>query len=65
MAIALLKIQNEKFIGDVGDIIRMNIRNEDCLDDLVNLVKSTFYMREFKYSKDLYMHVHAKAMTLY
>ena len=34
-------------------------------NDLPNLAKSTHYMRAFKYSKDLYMQVHAKAMTLY
>lgn len=64
VAIALLKIQNEKFIGDVGDIIRMNIDEAEG-NDLPNLAKSTHYMRAFKYSKDLYMQVHAKALTLY
>ena len=54
VAIALLKIQNEKFIGDVGDIIRMNIEEADGTD-LPNLAKSTHYMRAFKYSKDMYM----------
>ena len=53
VAVAVLKIQNEKFIGDVGDIIRMHLESASQYD-LPNLVKSTFYMRNFKYSRDLY-----------
>jgi hypothetical protein len=53
VSIAVLKIQNERFIGDVGDIIRMNLKDAEPYD-LPNLAKSTFYMRSFKFSKDLY-----------
>jgi hypothetical protein len=42
----------------------MNIDEAEAAD-LPNLAKSTHYMRAFKYSKDLYMQVHAKAMTMY
>ena len=62
VAIAVLKVQNEKFIGDVGDIIRANIRETDQYD-LINLAKSTNYLRQFKYSRDLYAQVHAESMN--
>lgn len=65
VAIAILKVGNERFIGDVGDIIRMLIQEEAQAEDLPNLVKSTFYMRNFKYSRDLYSQVHATAFNLY
>jgi hypothetical protein len=65
VAIAILKLGNEKFIGDVGDIIRMHINDYAEAYDLPNLAKSSLYMRNFKYSKDIYSHVHAKAMTMY
>ena len=32
--------------------------------DLPNLAKSTHYMRQFKYSKDIYTHIHAIATTM-
>jgi hypothetical protein len=64
VAIAILKIKNEKFIGDIGDIIRMYIKEEVDIEDLPNLAKSTFYMRDFNYSRDVYMHVHSKAMVM-
>jgi hypothetical protein len=53
VAIAVLKVTKDKFIGDIGDIIRMNIK-ETTPNDLPNLAKSSFYMRDFKFSKDLY-----------
>ena len=65
VAIAILKVGNERFIGDVADIIRMLVGEEAEARDLPNLVKSSFYMRNFKYSKDLYSHVHAAAVTLH
>ena len=49
----------------MGDIIRMTVNDQAFPEDLPNLAKSTFYMRQFKYSKDIYMHVHAKAMTMH
>ena len=33
--------------------------------DLVLLAKSSFYLREFKHSKDIYGEVHARAMSLF
>jgi len=62
VAIAVLKVQNDKFIGDVGDVIRMRINEQADPEDLPNLAKSSFYMRNFNYSKDLYSQVHATAM---
>ena len=55
VALAVLKVENEQFIGDIGDIIRVHLTSEDMqkkdddniitADDLPNLAKSTFYMR--------------------
>ena len=53
VAIAVLKLNGENFIGDIGDIIRMKINTAEA-QDLPNLAKSSHYMRNFKYSKDLY-----------
>jgi len=65
VAIAILKVQDSKFIGDVGDIIRMHI-DRDCMpQQLINLAKSSFYMREFQHSRDIYSVVHAKATRMY
>ena len=77
VSIALLKVTNDKFIGDIADILRMNLqytgetKTEDVpmqqvqAEDLPNLAKSTFYMRNFKYSRDIYSQVHAKACLLH
>jgi hypothetical protein len=46
VAIATLKIKSEKFIADIGDIIRMHLKKASNLD-LINLAKSSKYMREF------------------
>jgi hypothetical protein len=42
----------------------MYIKEEVEIEDLPNLAKSTFYMRDFNYSRDVYMHVHSKAMVM-
>lgn len=66
VGIAVLKVKNEKFIGDIGDIIRARLQEGKFEpSDLPNLAKSTKYMREFKYSRDLYSQVHATALTLH
>jgi len=66
VGIAVLKIKNEKFIGDVGDLIRVRLQDGKYeVEDLPNLAKSTKYMREFKYSKDLYVVVHAEALKVF
>jgi hypothetical protein len=62
IAIASLQLENEKFIADIGDIIRANIKEAHNLD-LINMAKSTFYMRKFTYTKDIYSHVHAECVT--
>lgn len=51
-------------MGDVGDIIRMHINENVNPYDLPNLAKSTHYMRSFKYSQDIYSHIHATASTM-
>ena len=66
IAIASLQMQGagqvEKFVADIGDIIRANLTDASN-HDLVNLAKSTFYMRRFEHTKDLYSHVHAECVT--
>ena len=64
VAVAVLKLNGEKFIGDLGDIIRMKLAEAEAAD-LPNLVKSSFYMRDFKYSRDVYSQVHARASIMY
>lgn len=46
-----------------------DIHNKDqdekiSAEDLPNLAKSTFYMRDFKHSRDIYSQVHAKSMNM-
>ena len=62
--LALVRVQNQKFIADVGDIIKHNIAEAGPLD-LIFLVKGAFYMRDFKYTKDVYPQVHARALSLF
>ena len=68
VAIASLKLEGqgaiEKFTADVGDVIRANIKNATPTD-LINLAKSTHFMRKFTHTKDLYTHVHAECLTRY
>ena len=56
-----LKVENEKFIADLGDIVRHTISKSSEID-LVLMCKGTFYMRNFKHTKDLYSIVHAESM---
>lgn len=60
--LALCRIENEKFIADLGDIIRHKI-NFAQGTDFILLAKGTHYMRNFKFTKDVYALVHARAIT--
>ena len=60
--LALVREQNEKFIADLGDIIRHNLKHATGID-LILLTKGAFYMRKFKHTSDLYTLVHAEAMS--
>ena len=62
--LALVRVENLKFVSDIGDIIKHKILDAEGLD-LVLLAKGTFYLRKFKHSKDIYSEVHARAMSLY
>jgi len=44
--LSLLKIGSEKFIADIGDIIRARINDAEG-QDLILLTRGSFYMREF------------------
>lgn len=46
IAIASLKLDNEKFIADIADIIRANLKDAHNID-IINLAKSSFYFRAF------------------
>uniref|UniRef100_A0A7S3MRF7 Uncharacterized protein n=1 Tax=Favella ehrenbergii TaxID=182087 RepID=A0A7S3MRF7_9SPIT len=61
--LALVRIQNLKFISDIGDIIKHNITEAGPMD-LIFLTKGAFYMRDFKHTKDVYATVHARAISL-
>ncbi len=66
VAITSLKLEGsgqvERFIADIGDIIRANLKDSSNID-LINLAKSTFYFRKFEHTRDLYSHVHAECTT--
>lgn len=68
VAIASLKLKGagpiERFIADIGDIIRVNIKDASNMD-LINLAKTTHYMRGFEHTRDLYSVVHAECLTRY
>ena len=64
VAIASLKLENENFIADIGDIIKANIKHATS-NDLINLAKSSFYMRKFEHTRDVYSHVHAECVSRY
>lgn len=60
--LALVRIENEKFISDLGDIVRHKINDAEGTDFIL-LAKGSHYMRGFKHTKDVYALVHARAMT--
>lgn len=71
IALASLKMQTaggpggpvDRFSADIGDIIRANLK-EASGTDLINLAKSTHYMRQVSEpNKDLYSHVHAECIS--
>lgn len=47
------------------DIHKKDQEERISADDLPNLAKSTFYMRDFKHSRDIYSQVHAKSMNMF
>ena len=51
--LALVRVEKQKFIADVGDIIRHNLKDATGVD-LILLTKGALYMRKFKYTKDIY-----------
>jgi hypothetical protein len=60
--LALVRLDNEKFISDLGDIIRHKIAHAQGTDFIL-LAKGSHYMRNYKHTKDIYAMVHANAMT--
>lgn len=61
--LALVRVENLKFVSDIGDIIKHNIAQADPMD-LIFLTKGAFFMRNFKHTRDVYSTVHAQAMTM-
>lgn len=68
IAIASLRLKGagpiERFIADIGDVIRVTVKDSSNTD-LINLAKSSHYMRNFEHSRDLYSVVHAECLTRY
>lgn len=60
--LALVRLDNEKFIADLGDIIRHKIGQAQGTDFIL-LAKGSHYLRNYKHTKDVYALVHANAMT--
>lgn len=59
--LAVIKVENEKFIADLADVIRETIKDASNMD-LILLTKGSFYMRKFTHTTDLYAKVHAICM---
>lgn len=51
--LALVRVENLKFVSDIGDIIKHKITDAGPLD-LIFLAKGAFYMRDFKHTGDVY-----------
>ena len=47
------QVGNEKFVADLGDIIKHTLKQATELD-LVLLTKGAYFMRDFRHTKDLY-----------
>ena len=62
--LALVRVENLKFVSDIGDIIKHNIAEAGPMD-LIFLVKGSHYLRNFKHTTDVYAVVHARAVSLY
>jgi hypothetical protein len=60
--LAMIRVENEKFIADLGDVIKMTLKNATPTD-LILLVKGGYYMRKFKHTADIYAMVHASCMS--
>jgi hypothetical protein len=59
--LAVIRVENEKFIADLTDVIKHTIKDASSMD-LILLTKGAFYMRKHKHSSDLYSMVHANCM---
>ena len=60
--LAMSRVENEKFVSDLGDVIR-NILKDAGNMDLILLAKGTFYMRNFKHTTDVYSLVHGTCVS--
>jgi hypothetical protein len=59
--LALIKVENEKFVADLADVVRHNIKKAEP-GELCLLTVGAFYMRKFHYCQDLYALVHSHCM---
>jgi hypothetical protein len=62
--LAMSRVENEKFIADLSDVMRNTLKNAGNMD-LILLAKGAFYMRPFPHSQDVYSQVHATCMNRY
>ena len=62
--LAIVRVENERFIADLADIIRQTLRDSTGMD-LIMLTKGAFYMRKFEHSNDIYAKVHAQCMSMF
>lgn len=60
--LAVIRVENEKFVADLADVIKVTLEHASNMD-LILLTKGSFYMRKFKHSHDLYARIHAACMT--
>lgn len=59
--LAVIRIENEKFIADLSDVVKHTLRDASNMD-LALLVKGSHHMRKYKHASDLYSMVHAHCM---
>ena len=60
----MVRVENLKFVSDIGDVIKHNIL-QATPTDLIFLIKGAHYLRNFKHTTDVYSQVHARALSLY
>lgn len=62
--LSIIRVENEKFIADLSDVIKHTIKHATNMD-LILLTKGSFYMRKFPHSQELYSIVHAACLSRY
>lgn len=60
--LALIGVENQRFIADLADVAKECLQNASNMD-LILLTKGSHYMRKYEHSHDLYARVHAECVS--